>query len=76
LQDWPCFNSKILEQIKIILPIQINGKVRATMEVEKGLNEKEIREKVLALPQIKEKVGTSEIKNFIYVPDKIVNIVV
>lgn len=75
LEEWPTFDPRILEPDVITIPVQINGKVRATVDVGRGLSKEQIREKVMALDQVKEKIGQAEVKDFVYVPDKIVNIV-
>jgi len=75
LQDWPKFDENILEQTTITLPVQINGKLRDTIEIERGLSEDEVRDLVLALPNIQERLAGKAVSKFVYVPEKIANIV-
>ena len=60
------------------MPIQVNGKVRGSVEVPADLGEEELRERVMALDNIRRHLPDSEsgIKRFIVVPGRIVNIVV
>jgi leucyl-tRNA synthetase len=58
--------------VKII--IQINGKVRG--EIDASLDEGEETVKERALAAVREKIGESPIKKVIYVPGRIVNIVI
>jgi leucyl-tRNA synthetase len=74
LSTWPSYDeSKIRdEHVKII--IQINGKVRG--EIDASLDEGEETVKERALAAVREKIGESPIKKVIYVPGRIVNIVI
>ena len=56
--------------------VQINGKVKAELTTSKEASEEEVRAAALALPKVAQFTDGKEIKKFIYVPGKIVNIVV
>ena len=56
--------------------VQVNGKVRAQLVSSKGADEAAVKEAAFALPEIEKWAGGKELKKFIYVPGKIVNIVV
>ena len=73
---WPVGDeSQIAEEI-ITLPIQINGKMRGSIEVSVDIEEEELKQKVFDLENVKRHVADPEkIKRFIVVPGKIVNIV-
>ena len=77
-QDFPVADEQLLEEDTITLPIQVNGKVRGSVEVPADLGEEELRERVMALDNIRRHLPDSEsgIKRFIVVPGRIVNIVV
>lgn len=76
ISNWPVFNSDLVQEETMILPIQINGKRRAEIEVSKDLTEDQIKEVALNTPEVKEKIGDSEIKKYVYVPGRIINIVI
>ena len=60
----------------ITLPVQVNGKVRGNIEVAVDIAEEDLRGKVLAMENIQRFLPDSgEIRRFILVPGKIVNIV-
>ena len=62
---------------KIInIPVQINGKVRITFSVAPGIAKKKILELVHADEKLKKWMGRGEIKQVIYIQDKILNIVI
>jgi len=76
VSEWPEYDeSKIVEEM-IMLVIQVNGKVRTNIEVSAGLSEDEARELALQNDVIKKWLEGKEIKKFIYVKDKLVNIVI
>lgn len=76
-QSWPEVDRQLLQEKTCVLPIQVNGKVRASIEVPLAITEDELRPLVLDLENIRRHLPeTGEIKRFILVPGKIVNIVV
>lgn len=75
-QDYPVYDeTKILEDVKII-GIQVNGKLRGEIGVTKEDTTETVKEKVIHLENIQKYLDGKEIKKFIYVPNKIVNIVI
>ncbi|MBT6145919.1 MAG: class I tRNA ligase family protein, partial [Gemmatimonadetes bacterium] len=76
-QAWPEVDAALLEETTISLPVQVNGKVRGNVEVAVDISEDELRTQVLALENVQRFLPDSgQIKRFILVPGKIVNIVV
>ncbi|MBF0981191.1 leucine--tRNA ligase [Candidatus Gracilibacteria bacterium] len=72
--SWPKFDEKKLVSSIITLPVQINGKMRGTLQVSPSLSQDEI----LNLIRQDEKLAsylTGEIKKCILVPGKIINII-
>ena len=59
-----------------MLIIQINGKLRAKIEIEADADDKKIQEAVLSEPQISRRIENAPIKKFVIVPGRLVNIVV
>jgi len=45
---WPTFDAGVARAAEVVVPVQINGKVRARLTMAAGLSEDEIRERVLA----------------------------
>ena len=75
--NWPDINELGIENKKtIILPIQVNGKRKTEISVAPDLTEDVIKELVLQEGTIKKVLLNSTIKRFIYVPKRIVNLVV
>jgi leucyl-tRNA synthetase len=75
VQDWPKFNPSYASESVIKLAVQINGKVRSEVEIDKDLKEEDVKKKVLSDPKVIANINGKEIKKFIYVPGKIISIV-
>ena len=73
--SWPKVDLKYLDEDQIILPIQINGKRRGEIKISKSLNSKEIENLALSHQNII-KFLTKAPKKVIYIPNKIINIVI
>ncbi len=80
LSDWPQVDENYLIEEEISLPVAINGKVRGQLIISnqelKNTTQKEIIDKAKDLEQIKKWIGEGEIVKEIYIPSKMVNLVV
>ena len=56
--------------------MQINGKVRDKIEVDAGISEKEATELILKREKVKKWIEGKKIKRVIFVPKKLINIVI
>jgi len=75
LSDWPKYDDKLTISNNITFPIQINGKLRDTIEVTRDSSEKEVTTMALDSEKIKKHM-TSEPKKVIFIPNKLINFVV
>ena len=75
-QGWPKFIEAYTVPRMIEYVVQINGKLRAKMKIQTGLPEKEIEKLVLADRKIQKWINDKQIIKKIFVPDKLVNLVV
>ena len=73
---WPQYNKDALKQDTVKIIAQVNGKLRGRFDVPTEITEEEIRKIVLADQKIQEFVCDKPIKKFIYIPQKLVNLVV
>ena len=64
-----------MQEDKLTIPIQVNGKKRAEIMVEKDISKDEIKKLALSEKNIK-KFVTQEPKKIIIVPNRIINIVI
>ena len=77
LDTWPTFDEGLTKDKTFMIPVQINGKLKGEVEVTENEPEVMVREKVFALSKVSTLVGDeNNVKDFIYVPNRIVNIVV
>ncbi len=75
--SWPEFDSEALVSDEQTIAIQINGKLRGEIVVPVQIEESDLRVRVLELENIKKYViDDALIKRYIYVPGKLISIVV
>jgi leucyl-tRNA synthetase len=74
-EEWPEVEPQLLIEDTITLPIQINGKKRAEVTVNRKATNGEIEAAVLALDAVKKALGGQSPKKVIVVPQRIVNVV-
>lgn len=74
-QPFPVADPKLLVDDEVKLPVQVAGKVRATVVVAADAAEDAIRAAALADPKIVEQLAGKEPKRVIVVPGKMVSIV-
>jgi len=74
--NWPAYLEDMLLTEAVTIPVQINGKLRSKIEVPRGLDQDRIKEIVLGDEKLQEKLTGKEIRKWIIVPDKLINIVV
>jgi leucyl-tRNA synthetase len=73
---WPEFDPEIASEDEMTIVVQINGKLRSRMTVPVEESEETIKANALADEKIKSMTAGVQIRKVIYVPKKLVNIVV
>lgn len=74
-QPWPTYDPKALVEDEVEMIVQVNGKVRAKIEMAKDTDRDEAQQLALANEHVKKFTEGKDIKKVIVVPNKIVNIV-
>ena len=74
-ETWPTYDESKLVQDTVQVILQVNGKVRSKVEVEKDLDQAELEKIALADERIQQWTAEKDIKKVIVIPNKIVNIV-
>ncbi|MCC3737807.1 leucine--tRNA ligase [Staphylococcus hominis] len=74
-QPWPTYNASLLVDDEIEIVVQVNGKVRAKIDIPKDLSKEDMQELALQNENVKLSIEGKEIKKVIAVPQKLVNIV-
>ena len=75
-QPFPVWDEQLAAEEEITLVVQINGKVRDKVCVPASINEAEAREMALSQPRVKAHLEGKEVTRLIYVPGKLVNLVI
>ncbi|HUA13496.1 MAG TPA: leucine--tRNA ligase [Candidatus Sulfotelmatobacter sp.] len=73
---WPSFDKNDLVSQQIEVVVQVNGKLRATLNLKADIPKDEAVQAALENESVKKHIGESEIKKTIYVDKKLVNFVV
>ena len=75
-QSFPSWQEELAVADEITLVVQVNGKVREKLTVPASIAEEEAKELALSQEKIKNHLDNHEIVKIIYIPGKLVNIVV
>lgn len=75
-EKWPSYDEKLTVSSEVVMAVQVNGKVRGTVEVERGTNKDTVEKLALNLENVKKHMEGKTLVKLIVIPDKIVNIVV
>ncbi len=73
---WPGWDPALVLEDTVTLAVQVNGKLRATLELPRGANEEAARAAALADERIRRYLDGAALKKVIYVPNKLLNLVV
>lgn len=76
LSSWPKYSESLCYDDEITLGVQINGKVRAEVTISADAHEESVKNIALGNEDVKKWIDGKEIKKFIYVPGRIINIVI
>ena len=76
LEKWPEYDPKLVKEEIVTLIIQVNGKVRDKIEVEVDIPEEEAKKLAFSREKVQKWIEGKEIKKIIFVPGKLINIVI
>ena len=72
---WPVYNEACIKEERVTVAVQVNGKLRDTMEAERDLDEALLKQLALSLEKVKKHIENREIRKVIVIPNKLVSIV-
>ncbi len=75
-QQWPTFDKEALVKDEINVVVQINGKVRAKLSLPASVTKEEVEEITKTDENVLKWIEGKTIRKFIYIPQKLVNLVV
>lgn len=75
-QAWPKHDPALLVEDSVTLAVQVNGKMRGTIEVAAEADKETCEAAALALPTVQAQMDGKQVRKVIVIPGKIVNVVV
>jgi leucyl-tRNA synthetase len=78
LQPWPSYDETILTEDNVQVPVQVNGRVRATLKVDAAdaKDETKIKNIAIADERVQKWIKDKEIQKVVFVPGRLINIVI
>lgn len=73
---WPSYDVHKLAEKQIEVIVQVNGKIRARLTVDKGTSKETLEKRAMLEAAIAQRLAGKTVKKVVAVPDKLVNIVV
>ena len=73
---WPQWDGALIVSESVTIIVQVNGKLRAKLEVAKDASEEEVTAKALEQENVTKFIGDKKPAKVIYVPGRLINIVV
>ena len=73
---WPVADPNLLVENSVTIAVQVNGKLRGTLELAKDSDQKSTEEAALSLHNVASAIGDKPIRKVIIVPNRIVNVVI
>jgi leucyl-tRNA synthetase len=74
--DWPNYDEKFLEEKTLQIVVQINGKKRELINTERGNSELTLLREIKKNLKLQKYLENKEIKKTIFIPNKLINIIV
>jgi leucyl-tRNA synthetase len=74
--QWPSYDPEVAKADEIVVPVQVNGKVRARLTVPATSTEHDLRERALADPAVRTHTAGKTVKTVVVAKGKLVNVVV
>ncbi len=75
LCDWPKFNKSLAEEDQVKIIVQVDGRLRETIEVASDLSQEEVKNIALEKENVFKRVGDKEIKKIVFIKNKLINFV-
>jgi len=73
---WPVVDEAMLIDDTVTVAVQVNGKVRGTLDLALGADGQDVEQAALLLPRVREAMAGKPARKVIVIPDRIVNVVV
>ena len=74
-QDWPVADPALLQRDVVTIALQVNGKLRGTLDAPADISREELEKQALAHEKVQQFVQGLVIRKVIVVPGKLINVV-
>jgi leucyl-tRNA synthetase len=74
-QSWPAVDMSLVADDVVTLAVQVNGKLRGTIECAKDASEADVKPAALELADVQRAIDGKQLRKVIYVPGRILNLV-
>ena len=75
-QPWPQFDEDLIQLDEVTIAVQVNGKLRANINIAKDSDEKDVISEAMSLENVKKFTSEGNVVKTIYVPNRLLNFVV
>ena len=74
--EWPKYSPEKIKTEAVCIGVQVNGKIRGSLQLSKNTSEKEALEKALKIKAVQKALKGQALKKCIYKPGKILNLII
>jgi len=74
--NWPAYDEKMLVENDVEIVIQINGKKRGLLKVNRDIIEADLLSLIFKDVKLNKYIGTNKIKRKIFIKNKLINIII
>ena len=75
-QPWPQFDEGLIQLDEVTIAVQVNGKLRANINIAKDSDEKDVISEAMSLKNVEKFTSEGNVVKTIYVPNRLLNFVV
>ena len=75
-QPWPQFDEDLIQLDEVTIAVQVNGKLRANINIAKDSDEKDVISEAMSLENVEKFTSEGNVVKTIYVPNRLLNFVV
>ena len=73
--SWPAFNAEVAKADEVVVPVQVNGKVRARLTVAADTSEEELKQLALADSGVQPHIAGKTVKKVVVANGRLVSVV-
>ena len=75
-QPWPQFDEGLIQLDEVTIAVQVNGKLRANINIAKDSDEKDVISEAMSLENVEKFTSEGNVVKTIYIPNRLLNFVV